>query len=73
MTTATFTRTIENCTTSETKHNGEKRIGRPSVCHISNGIYEIIARCEHPEGGQCFRSYGLFRLDEFPQWYYDAR
>lgn len=73
MMTATFTRTIDNCTTNEKRHNGEERLGRPSIVHISNGIYELIARCRHTEGHQCFRTYGLFRLDDIPQWYYDAR
>jgi hypothetical protein len=64
---------LKNCTVSEKLHNGEKRIGRPTMHHIADGVYEVIARCEHPEGGYCFRSYGLFELDSVPDWVWNAR
>jgi len=68
-----MTTTLNNVTISEKAHNGEKRIGRPTI-HRVEGVWEVIARCEHPEGGQCFRSFGLFAdLDSLPQWYWNAR
>ncbi len=68
------TATLKNCVTSEKTHGGEKRLGPATIHHISGGVYEIIARCQHPEGGQCFRSYGLFDgVDAIPDWVWNAR
>jgi hypothetical protein len=68
-----MTTTLQNCTVSEKLHSGEVRIGRPTLHHISDGVYEVIARCRSNEGGQCFRSYGLFLLDDIPGWVWNAR
>ena len=65
--------TIENVVTSEKLHTGEKRLGRPTMHHITGGIYEVIARCESRSGGQVFCSYGLFKLDDIPSWVWNAR
>lgn len=73
-----MTTTIKNVTISEKAHNGEARLGRPTMHHICDGIYEVIARCrvewEGGDSGQCFRSYGLFAsLDDIPNWVWNAR
>jgi hypothetical protein len=68
-----MTTTIENCTISQKPYAGEKRIGRPTFHHVGGGVYEILARCQNTEGGQCFRSYGLFKLEDVPQWMWNAK
>ena len=71
MTTAVINRSLGRCTVSQTIHSGERRVGKPSLCHIHNGVYELLSRCQHPDGGWCVRSFGLFMLDDVPQWYFD--
>jgi hypothetical protein len=64
---------IGNVVISDKMHTTEKRIGRAGVLNVC-GVWELTARCIHPDGGYCFRSFGLFAtLDEIPQWYYDQR
>ena len=66
-------RTLENCSVSEKMHNGEKRLGRFTFHRIDADIYEVLARCRAPQGGFCFRSFGLFRLADIPQWVWEGR
>jgi hypothetical protein len=64
---------LNNCTISEKAYNNEVRVGRPTMHHIADGVYEVIARCRSEHGGFCFRSYGLFLLDDIPSWVWNAR
>lgn len=64
---------IKNYTTSEKLWKGETKVSRFSKHHIGDGVYEITALCAHPEGGRCYRSFGLFDgLDEIPQCYWNG-
>jgi len=68
----TFLKRLDGCTIgADPIYNGEERIGRFSLTHVANGVYELLATCRANFGGTCTRSWGLYRLDDVPECYYN--
>ena len=67
----TFLSRAAGCVSSEKMYNGETRIGRFQLCDIHEDVYELIALCAHPEFGTCYRSWGVYRLNDVPECYYN--